>query len=143
MVRTFQDLKQETTPPGERVWEDPDPRVKWALDILEPEGERETFFNRTVPLIAGAMAGLGTTFMHNSARRMPAHFNIFGYVTGLCIGIGGAEFFRRKFQQHRTEEMAMIKHYIMIHPEKFPEPELIKFGDKRMFWGWSPARWAL
>ena len=38
------------------------------------------------------------------------------------------------------EEDRVIKHYIMTHPEKFIEPERIKYGDKRVFLDWSPAR---
>ena len=39
-----------------------------------------------------------------------------------------------------TEEMANIKHYIMLHPEKFPEPEKVKFGDKISWYHWASAR---
>ena len=38
------------------------------------------------------------------------------------------------------DEDRVIKHYIMTHPEKFIEPERIKYGDKRVFLDWAPAR---
>ena len=38
------------------------------------------------------------------------------------------------------DEDRVIKHYIMTHPEKFIEPERIKYADKRVFLPWSPKR---
>ena len=38
------------------------------------------------------------------------------------------------------DEDRVIKHYIMTHPDKFIEPERIKYGDKRVFLDWDPKR---
>ena len=38
------------------------------------------------------------------------------------------------------DEHRVIKHYIMTHPDKFIEPERIKYGDKRVFLAWDPKR---
>ena len=40
----------------------------------------------------------------------------------------------------RQDEVRVAKHYIMTHPEKFVQPERIKFGDRRCFLDWTPCR---
>ena len=39
IIRPYEALVPKETPPEKRIWEDPDPRVQWALDILEPPGK--------------------------------------------------------------------------------------------------------
>ena len=37
-------------------------------------------------------------------------------------------------------EVRVAKHYIMTHPDKFIQPERIKYGDRRVFLNWEPCR---
>jgi len=59
-------------------------------------------------------------------------------MSGLGITVG--EYVRYKLYEYKAEELATIKYYIMLHPEKFPEPEPMKYGDKRVFYPWIPNR---
>ena len=37
--------------------------------------------------------------------------------------------FRKYFDDVRKEDEAVVRHYIMTHPELFPEPKKIKYID--------------
>ena len=57
-----------------------------------------------------------------------------------CLGVYIGERFRSAVLDYKAEELATVKHYIMLHPERFPEPEHMKYGDKRVFYPWMPNR---
>jgi hypothetical protein len=42
--------------------------------------------------------------------------------------------------KQKTEEMAILEHYIRLHPDRFPEPETKKYGDKCVFFDWRRNR---
>jgi hypothetical protein len=47
---------------------------------------------------------------------------------------------RDLLSRKKTEEMAILEHYIRLHPERFIEPETKKYGDKCVFFEWRRAR---
>lgn len=49
-------------------------------------------------------------------------------------------YIRDMFEKKTTLNMAICRHYIMLHPERFPEPEMKKFGDKEVFYTWRFIR---
>ena len=62
-MRPFDALIPKETPPEKRIWEDPDPRIQWALDILEPKGKYAEPPERLVsrfsyPFVGGAFGAL-------------------------------------------------------------------------------------
>merc|ERR1711874_860726 len=79
-------------------------------------------------------------FLNNISRKLPVRSNLVGYVVASGLGITIGEYVRYKLYEYKAEELATIKHYIMLHPEKFPEPEPMKYGDKRVFYPWIPNR---
>ncbi len=130
------------SPPEDRIWEkEPDPRIKWALDLMDDEGyKQETLLHRLLWPATGLVQGvLGCRFLNGMGRK-PFYANIpfqtFLIVSSLAFWEG-----LRKIAIHRgIENDALTRHYIMLHPEKFPEPEMKKFGDKEVMWEWSPHR---
>ena len=132
----------EITPESRRVWEDPDPRVKWALDILDPKRDymRESLFGRLMFPALGGAAGFFTVAANNKMFRLPRRANIFGYIAVTAFGFWAGESLRKYQLNFKSEELAVIKHYIMLHPDRFPEPEPMKIGDKRNFYEWLPNR---
>ena len=48
--------------------------------------------------------------------------------------------FREWRANMNAQETAVIKHYIMTHPEEFPEPEKKLFRDKEVFYPIHMAR---
>ena len=61
LIRPFDALIPKETPPEKRIWENPDPRIQWALDILEPPGKYgqppERIFNRFAYPVGGGALG--------------------------------------------------------------------------------------
>ena len=142
MVLLHQDFEKEVTPPEERVWENPDPRIQWALDILEPPGgEIKSLVSRVLLPIGGAFTGFLGVLTVNYMRKQPVRSNLVSYVGLTCLGFFGGEKMENWGRKREAEKIAACKHYIMLHPDRFPEPEKIKLGDKRFFHAWKPLRW--
>lgn len=139
--KLFDHLIPETTPESKRVWENPDPRIQWALDILEPKPVYESLFQRSMPTLIALGFSMGAFAYGNKINKVPRNA---GLVTGAifaAIGFSGGEIIYHFLRKRQADELAMVKHYLMTHPEKFPEPEPMKMGDKRVFFAWQPNRW--
>lgn len=137
----FEHLIPETTPESQRVWENPDPRIKWALDILEPKPLYEPMWYRILPTTFATGMCLAAWHVGNKMNKFPKNA---GIVIGAFWGIFGYFAGEKIYQTQKSmqaDELAMVKHYIMLHPEKFPEPEPMKIGDKRVFYAWTTNRW--
>jgi len=144
LIRPFDAFIPKETPPEKRIWENPDPRIQWALDILEPQGKYgqppERIFNRFCYPFGGAALGAGIVALNNIFRKIPVKSNIVGYAVMSLGGVYLGEYARHRILEYKAQELATVKHYIMLHPEKFPEPELMKYGDKKVFYPWQPIR---
>ena len=142
MVLLHQDLEKEVTPPDERIWENPDPRIQWALDILEPPGgEIKSLVSRVMLPASGVFLGFIGVMTFNFQRKIPVKSNLAAYVLLTGLGGFGGEKMHAIYRQKKADQIAAAKHYIMLHPERFPEPEKMKLGDKRVFYRWNPLRW--
>jgi hypothetical protein len=54
----------------------------------------------------------------------------------IILGVGLREIGTYK----KTQEMAILEHYIRLHPDRFIEPETKKYGDKCVFYEWRRLR---
>jgi len=124
---------------GDRnIWDEPDPRVKWALDILDDQGfETYTLTSRfTFPVINGLIGtavGCGINVMNNKPIRASMPRTI--ALTGAFAAAAWA--FQNYKARRQANNEAVARHYIMLHPDRFPEPEMLKFGDKRVLLPWK------
>ena len=125
----------------EKIWENPDPRIKWALDLLGDDGYERTPVGSYIwyPSIFAATIGAGHPLKNWTLRRpmwSGLHITLPLIAAGWCLGV----LFRERQAKKNADEEAVLRHYIMLHPEKFPEPELKKFGDRQVFLNWNPNR---
>ena len=142
MILLHQDLERDITPPDERIWENPDPRIQWALDILEPPGgEIQSLVSRGLLPSTGAFLGFFGVIGYNFQKKLPIKSNLAAYVGLTCLGAFVGEKSHAYYREKKADQIAAAKHYIMLHPERFPEPEKMKLGDKRVFHRWNPQRW--
>ena len=92
------------------------------------------------PVVSMTAGGAAARPFINYFRRMPLHAGLYQVVLG---GIAGY-FFGHKIREmnayKNAEQVAVIKHYIKTHPDKFIEPERKKFGDESVLLEWSPLR---
>ena len=110
--------------------DNPDPRIQWAMKVLDQEGEDfEGVTGKLFTPMSWAAAVPGFNTLHNMMSRQPLRTNLFGALllmpASAFIGIQ----IRNFFDNQRSEEEAMIRHYIMTHPERFPEPKKVKYID--------------
>ena len=141
MVKLFQDLHPETTPSDEKVWENPDPKIQWALDILEPPGgEMNSLLSRVALPVGSGVFGFLTVAMNNYVKKLPLRSNVVGYAAFTVGGFLLGDYCERYYREKRATNLAIYKHYIMLHPDRFPEPEKMKIGDKRVFYPWPIVR---
>ena len=124
----------------DKIWEKPDPRIKWALDILDPKGNEENFINYFwYPGLFASAFGVSYPLSNLMGKRpwfaslhLTAAMTAFGWVAGVYT--------RNYWMDKNAEEIAVCKHYLMLHPEKFPEPEKKKWGDKEVLLEWPINR---
>ena len=127
---------------GDRpVWEDPDPRVKWALDLFDNQGYETTPYTTKFfyPAVFGAVAGsMGP--LNNLLTRRPVTAGMPMTVGLFAVGAFIGRFIHERRASRMAEKEAVAKHYIMLHPDRFPEPEMKKWGDKCVLLPWAPNR---
>merc|ERR1712080_813186 len=113
---------------------------KWAMDIFDQEGEEFTSCTSKVVSFGGA-AGfpLAANFIRNAMNRTPMRTNMFFATLTIPVWL----FISKEYQdwsiRRTTEEDAMLKHYILTNPERFPEPKRVKLIDRVD--DWRPIRW--
>ena len=85
VIKLFDVLTPKTTPPEKQIWNDPDPKIQWALDILEPPGGgyQESIAKRLFFPGFGLVTGFSVLAFTNILRKIPLKANLFGY-----LGIG-------------------------------------------------------
>ena len=125
----------------EKIWDKPDPKIKWALNILDGDGYEKAsivdfFWYPMLGATGGSLSSLAGNWRTNRPLYTAIHITAFAGVAGWLTGV----WFRNRLSQRNANEIAAIKHYVMLHPEKFPEPELKKFGDKEIFLDWPINR---
>ena len=126
---------------NEKIWENPDPRIKWALDILddgpyERTGITQYFWYPGLGGFLGGAANICQNYIGKRPAHLSMHVTIFGAVAGWVAGV----WLRDRLSKKNATEIAVLKHYMMLHPEKFPEPEKKKFGDREVFLEWPINR---
>merc|ERR1719402_2183240 len=123
---------------GDReLWDDPDPRVKWALDLFDNQGYetapyRNQFF---VPSVIGSSFA-AANLLQNRKYFRPMYAGLPTTLGLFALGAGFGVWFNQYRAKREAEMEAVAKHYIMLHPDRFPEPEMKKFGDKCVFMPW-------
>jgi len=107
-----------------------DPRVQWCMDIMDQEGHNfEAELDRMMAPFFLAGLPFSTTSLYNVSRRIPIKTNLLYCVAAAPFGY----FLGTKFRDWRyainKENMAIYKHYILTHPERFIEPKRVKYID--------------
>ncbi len=140
-VRNTRDVTSLTFLLSMSRWDDPDPRVKWALDEFDyGETEPSTFIGYHSYSVAGAVFFGSLMPVSNLFFRRPLYSGLPVTAAMTVLGVMVGRWGRNYRAERHAEELAVIKHYIMTHPEKFPEPERKKFGDRVVFLPWRCAR---
>ena len=146
-----------TTAEWEEKINNPDPRIKWAMDVMDHEGQDfEGALGRMWAPLSFAALPLAMNFARNASGRMPLRTNLvptlltlpffgaIGYYARLVLrGLrhdGEVLSDCRKWNEgNKMQEEAVMRHYIITHPELFPEPKKVKYIDH--IEPWRPVRW--
>merc|ERR1711864_65068 len=119
--------------------EDCDPRVKWAMEVMDQEGAEFTgvLGRSAAPLFAGLLP-LQSTVLVNWIKRVPLRTNMFWAICASPVfAFAGIQYKNWNFRR-AAEEEAMVRHYILTHPERFSEPKKVKYLDH--IESWKPIR---
>ncbi|XP_033312110.1 NADH dehydrogenase [ubiquinone] 1 subunit C2 [Bombus bifarius] len=113
--------------------------AQWALDLLEPtplDRSNHIFKYYAVPF--STIALLGTVVLKNILEKKPATANkpyiALASVVGVLLGFGIHWVADMRF----ARKDAIMRDYIMRHPERFPKPDIKKYAD--IFEEWIPIR---
>nr|ALS04969.1 NADH dehydrogenase [Pseudodiaptomus poplesia] len=121
-------------------YDEVDPRVQWAMNVLDDEGQ--TYESQTERLLPGIMVGITPAFgnmLYNFTNKIPIHTNWMKAAITFPLGFGLYAAARNWKDGIRAENQAVMKRYIMTHPELFPEPKRVKYID--FIEPWRPVRY--
>jgi len=129
-----------TTAEWEEKINNPDPRIKWAMDVMDHEGQDfEGALGRMWAPMSFAALPLAMNFARNASGRMPLRTNLVPTLLTLPF-FGAIGYYARKWNEgNKMQEEAVMRHYIITHPELFPEPKKVKYIDH--IEPWRPVRW--
>jgi len=120
--------------------DNPDPRIKWAMDIMDQEGrDFETTVGKVMAPLGASAIPLSMNFLRNATSRLPLRTNMFGTLLVMPVFAFAGLGYRKWVDNQHQEEEAVVKHYILTHPERFPEPKKVKYIDH--IEAWRPVRW--
>jgi len=120
--------------------DNPDPRIKWAMDVMDQEGEEfEGVIGKSLAPLSFAALPPATVATRNMFQRLPMRTTMFPAILLMFPFAAAGLSFRKWTDNQHAEESAMIKHYILTHPELFPEPKKVKYIDHIQ--PWKPLRW--
>merc|ERR1712080_29315 len=121
----------KTAEQWQEMIDNPDPRVKWAMDIFDQEGEDfDSMTTRDFTPVAFSVVPIGCNALRNGMNRVPIRTNMFGALLTLPLFLFAGQQFANWNYKRAAEDNAMIKHYILTHPELFPEPKKIKLINR-------------
>ncbi|XP_041987385.1 NADH dehydrogenase [ubiquinone] 1 subunit C2 [Aricia agestis] len=111
-----------------------------AIELLKlgNEGREVPLLNKYWPHILGVGFGIGTAMAINFGTRRPLFSGIQKHIAGVAVWTIGLNYVQNKRNEYLAEKDAVLRHYIELHPEDFPEPERKKIGD--MLEDWIPIR---
>lgn len=116
-----------------------DPRVQWAMDVMDHEGHdfESTFHKILIPCLSASMPPI-TQALFNWSQRLPIKTNMISMAALVPIGFYIGLQAKRWREMIAAENQAVMRHYILTHPERFPEPKRVKYGDA--IFEWRPFR---
>ncbi|OWR54570.1 NADH dehydrogenase [ubiquinone] 1 subunit C2 [Danaus plexippus] len=111
-----------------------------ALELLKlgDQGREAPVLNKYWPYILGAVFGVGTGITLNLCTRRPIWSGIQKHILGVAGWTATLNYAQNKRNAYYAEKDAVLRHYIELHPEDFPEPERKKIGD--LLEDWIPIR---
>ncbi|XP_064483314.1 NADH dehydrogenase [ubiquinone] 1 subunit C2-like [Ornithodoros turicata] len=85
-----------------------------------------------------AVAVTASLALYNRSTNRPLYSGLPRFLVAIPIALYLGDKLRQYYQRSSAERDAMLRHYIMLHPEDFPEPERKKYKD--VFETWVPER---
>ncbi|XP_033229807.1 uncharacterized protein LOC117181347 [Belonocnema kinseyi] len=115
------------------------PDIQWALDLLKPDPLAQpsliSKYYHQIPCVVGAPVICGYV---NHMRGLPViarpHYLVLT-LGGMLYASTWADWY---YQKRAARTDAIMRDYIIRHPEDFPPPERQKYGE--IFTKWIPIR---
>ncbi|KAI4504797.1 hypothetical protein M0802_000347 [Mischocyttarus mexicanus] len=115
------------------------PDIQWALKILTPDPDYEPSLLEKYGALVGVPFSLFVGgCLRNTALNRPAFSGIQVHIIAALIGYGLTYKLSQYMYDQRARRDQMLRHYVTLHPEDFPEPERKKWGE--VFDEWVPNR---
>lgn len=113
--------------------------VSWALKILEREGsyKQNIIAKYSAHAIFGTM-GAAVPVVANLIYKRPIWAGIHLHGLMFLAGVGAGELLQRREDHVLAKRDAILRDYIIRHPEDFPPPKREKYND--VFMEWVPIR---
>jgi len=118
-----------------------DPRVQWAMDIMENDDHDYQPWYEKIIMPAFAVSILPVSvLMSNFTRKVPTRTNMPLALATTPLSLAAIFKLQEVKNTINRENIAHAKHYILTHPERFPEPKKPYFKD--MILPYINRRWS-
>merc|ERR1711976_960469 len=122
-------------------WDEPDERVKWAIDLFDRQGvEYTSVLGYYLPHMTLTTIGAAIFLARNKLGRKPLYAGLPFTLAAMGVGFLAGHQFRQWRSKLDREDIATMQHYIMSHPERFIEPERKKYGEACVLLPWACIR---
>ncbi|XP_015181952.1 PREDICTED: NADH dehydrogenase [ubiquinone] 1 subunit C2 [Polistes dominula] len=115
------------------------PDIQWALKILTPDPDYEpSYYEKYGPIVGIPLSFVGGACFRNRFLGKPAFSGIQVHIISALLSFVATYKVTEFMKNRNAERDQMLRHYVMLHPEDFPEPERKKWGE--VFEKWYPHR---
>ncbi|XP_029159751.1 NADH dehydrogenase [ubiquinone] 1 subunit C2 [Nylanderia fulva] len=115
------------------------PEVKWALELLKPDPNYKlSVMQEYAPEVVCVGSGFTTQCLYNYFQRRPFYAGIYRHIIAMAVGYVASQAFKKYNDDYKALRDTRLRDYIIRHPELFPEPTRVKYGD--LLLEWCPIR---
>ncbi|KAJ9578410.1 hypothetical protein L9F63_005368 [Diploptera punctata] len=112
---------------------------KTNMELLTRDPDRiDPFLSKWWNPLAATVVGVVTVVFMKYGTRRPLLSGVQQYAIGAGLGGGLGYYIDQKRNRNLAERDAILRHYLEMHPEDFPEPERKKYAD--VLNPWVPIR---
>ncbi|XP_011148119.1 NADH dehydrogenase [ubiquinone] 1 subunit C2 [Harpegnathos saltator] len=116
-----------------------DPNIQWALELLKPDPTYQPSIMQKYSAEFWSMsAGFTMASLRNCYYRRPFFAGLQLHAMFVAGGYIFSQYAKKFIHFLEARRDTRLRNYIILHPELFPEPVRVKYGD--ILEPWTPIR---
>ncbi|XP_011175694.2 NADH dehydrogenase [ubiquinone] 1 subunit C2 [Solenopsis invicta] len=115
------------------------PEIQWALELLKPDPNYQpSVLSKYSAEFICITSGFAIPTLTNLYNTKPFYAGIQKHIAFMAGGYVLSQIIKKMVHDFQAERDTRMRDYIIRHPELFPEPERVKYGQ--VLEPWVPIR---